>query len=162
MHAVLLFDLHFILQAFTATFPLTTCELVVFGCLCCYHHCLCVIRLGPANTRLMQAYFQFDDRFAVLVPFVRLWVKYNGPPRSQLNNYTVSLLLIYALQRSQPPVLPCLQNPGSWPKNMAWFTKHGFASSLPPSFAVGPWNCDFVPPESLLPSTNTQSAGKHI
>ena len=119
-------------------------------------------RLGPANTRLMQAYSRFDDRFSLLVPFVRLWVKYSGTPRTQLNNYAVSMMLIYSLQRCQPPVLPCLQSPGSWPKNMAWYGKHGFASSLKTSFIIGPWKCDFVPPESLLPSTNTQTPGMYV
>lgn len=117
-------------------------------------------RLGLANTKLMQAYSQFDDRFALLVPLVRLWIKYYGPPRTQLNNYAVSLMLIYCLQRIQPPILPCLQNPGSWPKNMAWFSKVGFSSvAQHPPLIVAPWNCDFVPPDSLLPSTNTQSPG---
>ena len=123
--------------------------------------CVCVCRLGPANTRLMQAYSQFDERFALLVPFVRLWVKHNGPPRTQLNSYAVSLMLIYCLQRCTPPVLPCLQDEGTWPKNMDWFSKHGFQHQQRPKLSVGPWSCDFVPPDSLLPSTNAQTPGIH-
>ena len=139
-----------------------TCAHTLFICLMlCTCMCVRVYRLGPANTRLMQAYSQFDERFALLVPFVRLWVKHNGPPRTQLNNYAVSLMLIYSLQRCSPPVLPCLQSPGTWPKNMEWFSKHGFQRQQQkyPQLTVGPWLCDFVPPDSLLPSTNTQTPG---
>ena len=116
----------------------------------------------------MQAYSQFDERFALLVPFVRLWVKHIGSRRSSnryrfnLTSYAVSLMLIYCLQRCSPPVLPCLQSPGTWPKNMDWFSKHGFRQQQWQQrlqLTVGPWSCDFVPPDSLLPSTNTQTPG---
>ena len=131
------------------------------------------LRFGPANTRLMQAYSQFDDRFALLVPFVRLWVKHigsrhssSGRYRFNLTSYGVSLMLIYSLQRCTPPVLPCLQSPGTWPKNMDdRFSKDGFRQQQKqqlqqyPQLTVGPWSCDFVPPDSLLPSTNTQTPG---
>ena len=129
-------------------------------------------RFGPANTRLMQAYSQFDDRFALLVPFVRLWVKHigsrhssSGRYRFNLTSYGVSLMLIYSLQHCTPPVLPCLQSPGAWPKNMDRFSKDGFLQQQKqllqqyPQLTVGPWLCDFVPPDSLQPSTNTQTPG---
>ena len=130
--------------------------------------CVCFCRFGPCNTRLMQAYSQFDERFALLVPFIRLWVKQIGCHRGSrqylfnLNSYAVSLMLIYCLQCCTPPVLPCLQNPGTWPKNMDWFSKHGFQQQQQQQrlqLTVGPWSCDFVPPDSLLPSTNTQTPG---
>lgn len=130
-----------------------------FYCFSCY------FRLGPCNTRLMQAYYNFDARIPLLVPIVRLWMKVIGPPRSQINNYAVSLMLIYALQRCSPPVLPCLQNPGAWPKNMSWFAEKGFSVSSKrkeESIVVGRWRCEFTPPQSLLPSANTESPGtKH-
>ena len=66
-------------------------------------------RLGPANTRLMAAYFQFDSRMAVLVPVVRVWARAQGVRRAHLNNYALSLMLVHFLQNLIPPVLPCLQ-----------------------------------------------------
>ena len=118
----------------------------------------------------MQAYSRFDERLALLMPFVRLWVKHicsghHGTRRYrfELTSYAVSLMFIYCLQHCTPPVLPCLQSPGMWPKNMDWFSKHGFQQQQQqqqrPQLTVGPWLCDFVPPESLLPSTNTQTPG---
>jgi hypothetical protein len=66
-------------------------------------------RLGPANTRLLGAYMNFDPRMAVLVPCVRLWVRGWSLGRRLLNNYAMSLMLIQCLQHTTPPVLPCLQ-----------------------------------------------------
>ena len=68
-----------------------------------------LLRLGPANTRLLAAYMNFDQRMAVLVPCVRLWAKGCGLSRTQMNSYAISLLLIHSLQQTSPPVLPCLQ-----------------------------------------------------
>lgn len=72
-----------------------------------YVHHLC--RLGPANTRLLAAYMNFDSRMAILVPCVRLWARGWGIRRRQLNNYSLSLMLIHSLQHTSPPILPCLQ-----------------------------------------------------
>ena len=121
------------------------------------------LRLGPYNTRLLRAYYEFDARVATLVPILRMWFRFIGIPRSQLNSYCISLMLIYALQHATPPVLPCLQNPGSWPKNMEWFATHGFtmtARSTP--LIVDGWRCDFDPPGYLLPNQNTATASKSI
>lgn len=67
------------------------------------------LRLGPANTRLLAAYMNFDPRMAVLVPCVRLWARAQGLKRKQLNSYALSLMVIHSLQHTTPPVLPCLQ-----------------------------------------------------
>ena len=67
------------------------------------------LRLGPANTRLLAAYMNFDPRVAVLVPCVRLWARAQGLKRKQLNSYALSLMVIHSLQHATPPVLPCLQ-----------------------------------------------------
>ncbi len=81
-----------------------------------HHILLCLLlripffsRLGPANTRLMAAYFQCDPRMAIIVPIVRLWARAHGVRRSVLNNYALSLMVIHFLQTVSPPVLPCLQ-----------------------------------------------------
>lgn len=80
---------------------------VVYTHMTVYMYHLC--RLGPANTRLLAAYMNFDSRMAVLVPCVRLWARGWGIKRRQLNNYSLSLMLIHSLQHTSPPVLPCLQ-----------------------------------------------------
>ena len=97
------------------TTKFTVCwSMQVFHCvlaLCAPLYCMLstVYRLGPANTRLLAAYMNFDPRMAVLVPCVRLWARGQGLKRTQLNSYALSLMLIHSLQHSSPPVLPCLQ-----------------------------------------------------
>lgn len=122
------------------------------------------LRLGPCNTQLMRAYYDFDPRLALLIPTVRMWARSAGLSRASLNNYAVSLLLIYALQHATPPVLPCLQNPGAWPRNMDWFATRGFTAAADGvsqgRVSPGGWNCGFTPPGSLVPSCNTASAGE--
>ena len=131
-------------------------------------------RLGPANTRLLAAYMNFDPRMAVLVPCVRLWARGWGIKRSILNNYSLSLMLIHTLQHASPPVLPCLQvslplltsiacyccilqDPGAWPKNMAWISSQGFSVPSEQHVQLDGWDCSFSDPRSLLPSSNTVS-----
>ena len=122
------------------------------------------LRLGPCNTQLMRAYYDFDPRLALLIPTVRMWARSAGLSRTSLNNYAVSLLLIYALQHATPPVLPCLQNPRGWPRNMDWFATRGFTAAADGvsqgRVSPGGWNCEFTPPGSLVPSCNTASAGE--
>ncbi|CAI7989026.1 Speckle targeted PIP5K1A-regulated poly(A) polymerase, partial [Geodia barretti] len=115
-------------------------------------------RLGPANTRLLGAYMNFDPRMAVLVPCVRLWVRGWGLGRRLLNNYAMSLMLIHCLQHTTPPVLPCLQEPGVWPRNMAWIGSRGL--SVEKSISLGGWDCSFTDPRSLLPSSNTATPAR--
>lgn len=136
---------------------------------CCTSYCLSstkllydfIHRLGPYNTRLMRAYCDFDSRVVQLVIVLRMWVRSIGLSRAHFNNYALSQLLIYALQRASVPVLPCLQVPSSWARNMEWFTAQGFAGAVNSTapVVVGGWRCDFTPPASLLPSNNNSSVG---
>ena len=112
-------------------------------------------RLGPYNTRLIRAYCEFDSRFYTVLSSLRLWVRATGIKRAQLHNYALTLMLIRALQCADPPVLPCLQDPGAWPVNMAWFAQ-GFAPTSNRPTGVDGWNCSFIPPGSLVHSKNTQ------
>ena len=84
-----------------------------------------------------------------------------GFKRTQINNYSLSLMLIYALQKTSPPVLPCLQDPRGWPLNMEWYGGTGFMLRKQEALYIDGWNADFVNPNSLLPSKNTSSIGIH-
>lgn len=123
------------------------------------------LRLGPHNTRLLKSYLQFDRRVVPLLLVLRLWVRgcgIMGIGRTQLNNYSLTLMLISALQSTSPPVLPCLQNPIGWPRNMEWYERQGFSDhsvELAPVMANG-WNVQFCNSSALKPSKNTASLGK--
>lgn len=123
-------------------------------------------RLGPCNTQLMKAYYDFNPSLSFLVPVVRMWARFIGLTRISLNNYAISLLLIYALQHTTPPVLPCLQNPEVWPRNMEWFAARGFAAIAEGvgqgRITPGGWKCEFTAPSSLMPSKNTASLGETL
>ena len=62
--------------------------------------------------------------------------------------------------------MPCLvhsalQDPGVWPKNMAWIGGQGFSAS-PQRLELDGWDCSFTDPHSLLPSSNTASSGEFV
>lgn len=110
----------------------------------------------------MKAYCGFDPRVGALLPFVKLWAR-QLRGKCVLNSYTLSIMLIYSLQRTSPPVLPCLQNPGVWPRNMDWYKGKSFQfENEVPTELTAPWDIKFVPPQSLSPSTNTESPGMAI
>lgn len=66
--------------------------------------------LALLNTRLLRAYFQFDERVVVLVCLLKYWARKCEIPRMMLNSYTLTLMMIHVLQNCSPPVLPYLQN----------------------------------------------------
>ena len=113
--------------------------------------------LGPFNTRLVKAYCEFDSRVPELITAVKIWTRSKGIQRTLLNSYALSLMVIYSLQRCSPPVLPCLQDPGAWPRNMQWCGET-VENEVDQQITV-PWNTSFTTPGSLLPSTNTESIG---
>ena len=118
--------------------------------------------LGILNTRLIKAYCDFDERVGILIRVLKCWAREHGLLRSQFNSYALSLMMIFALQHSSPPVLPCLQKLGPWPKNMEWHGQqhHPLLENDMDYELVKPAMVHFIPPESLQRSLNTQDTGE--
>lgn len=97
----------------------------------------------------------------ILIRVLKYWARENGYPRTQLNSYALSLMMIFALQRSSPPVLPCLQDPGLWPKNMDWYKQQhpSLENDLDYKF-TRPWKVRFTPAQSLKPTKNREGTGE--
>jgi len=65
------------------------------------------------NTHLLYYYSRCDYRVRPLVLAVKIWAKSHGinEARNQtLSSYSLTLMMIHYLQRTTPPVLPCLHN----------------------------------------------------
>ncbi len=121
-------------------------------------HSIC--RCGLYNTKLLKAYLAFDDRVLPLMTLVKIWIQSLSGVR--ISNYALMIMIIHCLQRTTPPLLPCLQRCDPWPRNMAWFVKEGFASSgigERVEVAVDGWNFNFLHHRSLMPSQNKSTIG---
>eukprot|EP00929_Paragymnodinium_shiwhaense_P111765 TRINITY_DN80052_c0_g1_i1.p1 TRINITY_DN80052_c0_g1~~TRINITY_DN80052_c0_g1_i1.p1 ORF type:complete len:838 (-),score=136.68 TRINITY_DN80052_c0_g1_i1:114-2627(-) len=85
--------------------------------------------LGYWNSRMLQAYCRCDARVRKLGCLVKDWAKTHelaGTADGCLNSYAYILLVIYFLQKVQPPVLPNLQAMVSEPrliKDHKWGTE---------------------------------------
>uniref|UniRef100_A0A8B9NHH9 Speckle targeted PIP5K1A-regulated poly(A) polymerase n=1 Tax=Accipiter nisus TaxID=211598 RepID=A0A8B9NHH9_9AVES len=94
-------------------------------------------RLALLNTRFLQLCTEADERVRPLVYAVRLWAKQQGNPSGGgplLNNYALTLLVLFFLQ-----------------------TPHG--PTVPDRAVVAGWDCSFPRDvASLEPSTNTESS----
>nr|XP_046223867.1 speckle targeted PIP5K1A-regulated poly(A) polymerase isoform X2 [Oncorhynchus gorbuscha] len=107
-------------------------------------------RLAVRNTRFLQLCSGLDSRLRPLVYTVRYWAKQKqlaGNPSGAgplLNNYALTLLVIFYLQKCDPPVLPTLDQL----KDMACEEEE---------CVIEGWNCTFPSqPIAVPPSKNTQ------
>ena len=111
-------------------------------------------RLALCNSLLLKKYSQFDNRLAPLVSIVCAMIRSSGINGRIFSSYSISLMVIYALQHCSPPILPCLQDIGDWPLTTAT------ASELTvPYSQVDGWSFSFHPIENMQPSSNQLSLG---
>lgn len=85
--------------------------------------------LAVRNTELIKAYMKFDERVPMLMFTIRKWAKcfgLSGRNKKQITQYSLTVLVIYFLQRMEPPVLPCLQK-----------------VNQEKEVIIGDWNCSF-------------------
>lgn len=64
------------------------------------------------NTQLLRAYCDVDERVAKLGIALKEWAKacdIGDASKGSLSSYSYIIMLIHFLQRSDPPVLPFLQ-----------------------------------------------------
>lgn len=107
-------------------------------------------RLAVRNTRFLQLCSGIDSRLRPLIYTVRLWAKQkqlagnSSGPGPLLNNYALTLLVIFYLQNRDPPVLPSVNEL----KNMACEEEE---------CVIEEWDCTFPSqPISVPPSKNTE------
>ncbi|KAI7797126.1 speckle targeted PIP5K1A-regulated poly(A) polymerase isoform X2 [Triplophysa rosa] len=107
-------------------------------------------RLAVRNTRFLQLCSGIDSRLRPLVFTVRLWAKQkqlagnSSGPGPLLNNYALTLLVIFYLQNRDPPVLPSVNKL----KRMACEEEECI---------IEEWDCTFPSqPISVPPSKNTE------
>ncbi|XP_067101075.1 speckle targeted PIP5K1A-regulated poly(A) polymerase [Osmerus mordax] len=107
-------------------------------------------RLAVRNTRYLQLCSQMEARLRPLVYTIRFWARQKqlaGNPSGAgplLNNYALTLLVIYFLQNCDPPVLPTVDQL----KDMACEEEE---------CVIEGWNCTFPSqPIAVPPCSNTQ------
>ncbi|XP_041941169.1 speckle targeted PIP5K1A-regulated poly(A) polymerase [Alosa sapidissima] len=107
-------------------------------------------RLALRNTRFLQLCSELDSRLRPLVFTVRFWAKqkqlagnpFGGGPL--LNNYALTLMVMFFLQNRDPPVLPSVDQL----KNMACEEEE---------CVIEGWDCTFPSqPIAVPPSKNTE------
>lgn len=118
---------------------------------------LCVGNLlGYHNSRLLGAYCRLDDRVANLGQLVKQWASYNeliGSSDGHLNSYAYSLLTIFYLMNTTPPVVPNLQ---------------ALSDKVPPRVpdhrwgTERMWECGFWEEVDLIPKTNNRQSTEEL
>ncbi|XP_048579309.1 uncharacterized protein LOC5521762 isoform X2 [Nematostella vectensis] len=74
-------------------------------------------RLGMENTKLLRCYLSLDPRVKQLITVARAWARAAGLSRDRgghLSNYALTLMAVYFLQITSPPVIPSLQCINKW------------------------------------------------
>lgn len=118
---------------------------------------LCVgNRLGLYNSRLLAAYCSLDPRVAALGHRVKQWAYHyelTGSSDGHLNSYGYSLLVVFYLMHTSPPIVPNLQaladkDPPLVHDNR-WGTDHV-------------WECGFFEEIELMPKNNNTSSDEDL
>lgn len=106
-----------------------------------------------------------DPKVAQLVYIIRSWAKalgISGGDSGQLTSYALTLMVIYFLQTTNPPVIPSLQNISEWPMNaeMKSGDENDKGNDVQDCYIDG-WDCSFFQDiTKLSPSLNIKPVGK--
>ncbi|XP_062595778.1 uncharacterized protein LOC134257153 [Saccostrea cucullata] len=105
-------------------------------------------KLALQNTRLLQTFSLFDARIKPLVYTIRYWAKVKdvaGNPKAsnRLSSYALTMLVIYYLMNTTPPVLPPVEE-------LARMC--GRERTI-----IDQWDCSFVSSQFMPPTTNIQT-----
>ena len=124
-------------------------------CSCC--------RLGIHNSKLLKCYLSLDPRVIQLVFAVRAWAKAKDVS-CQLSNYALTLMVLYFLQTTSPPVIPSLQDPAEWSGMSSCETigadGEEWTADRDDVVEVDGWNCSYLSDfTSLSPTKNTKTLG---
>ncbi|XP_061181698.1 poly(A) RNA polymerase, mitochondrial-like [Saccostrea echinata] len=105
-------------------------------------------KLALQNTRLLQTFSLYDARIKPLVYTIRYWAKVKdiaGNPKAsnRLSSYALTMLVIYYLMNTTPPVLPPVEE-------LARMC--GRERTI-----IDQWDCSFVSAQFMPPTTNIQT-----